>query len=105
VTGGGVVCSRCGRRFARACNLANHAPRCERFPVAPLLALVEVDVADLEALRAASKALGRESSYLATCIRDGGFNVEQADTVAIRFGFHPCEVWGDAWLVDAGEAA
>ena len=31
------------------------------------------------------------------CVREGGFTLAMADRIADSMGYHPAEIWGQAW--------
>jgi hypothetical protein len=68
-----------------------------RFPFRELERLL--DVTDDGRL---AERLGRSRRWLAT-LRSRPLTVWEADRLAVAAGFHPVEVWGDAWLT-AGTA-
>ena len=42
-------------------------------------------------------ALGRANARQVHRMRHEGLSLTQADRWAVRFGWHPAEVWGQAW--------
>lgn len=76
----------CGRPHRRLVPGAASGPR---YPFATLAAAVGVTDA----------ALARQLGLRASRVRD--LDDLRADELAVRLGFHPLEVWGEAWMVVA----
>lgn len=77
----------------------------ESFPVGPLLLRVSADwdgePASKAAFRLASRAGITQWTIWQANTRQGGWlSLRQADEWAVRAGYHPYEIWGDAWLDD-----
>ncbi|MGI8753895.1 MAG: hypothetical protein ACR2MN_16595, partial [Acidimicrobiales bacterium] len=62
-----------------------------RFPVEPLFALAPGDP-----ILRLSRTTGVDNGQLHRAIRDG-LTWSSADRWAVALGFHPAEVWGQAW--------
>ena len=72
-------------------------------PVEPLFEFVPVPVHD---------GLGRESAGVKSAlpehlqraywraVKNGRITIGMADEIAVALGWHPMEIWGDAWLED-----
>ncbi len=62
----------------------------QRLPAGPLIEKLVSEYGSIAALgRAAARQLHR--------FRHEGLSLTQADRWAVRFGWHPAEVWGQAW--------
>ncbi len=62
----------------------------QRLPAGPL---IEAVVAKYDSIAAAGRANARQMYRF----RHEGMSLTQADRWAVRFGWHPAEVWGQAW--------
>lgn len=69
-----------------------------RYPFAPLRRLAELD--GLASDAAIARRLGALCHSTVARADRNGLSDRQADRWAIALGFHPAEVWGDAWWPD-----
>lgn len=61
-----------------------------RYPLAPLAEAVGVDTSRL------ARILGLSGSTW-KAYREHGMTERAADRLAVKAGFHPCEIWPDWW--------